>query len=121
MRAEELRRGHPCPAQPSHTGCFGQATPWGLWLQSCAGPALLCPRHGAPAGPKQHPKPPSPCSAPQEEHKQFGCNSWEFLGGSTLQVEKGSKFSLGKFPAMLGTRDGLRVWALPPDLGSQVS
>lgn len=31
-RAEELRWGRPCPAQPSHT--FGQATLWGLWPRS---------------------------------------------------------------------------------------
>lgn len=75
--------------------------------------ALLCP-----AGPKHHPKPPSsPCSAPREEHKQFEGNSWV---DQVCRRKKAAKFSLGKFPAMLGTRAGLQVWALPPDLGSQV-
>lgn len=64
---------------------------------------------------------PEPQQDPNTAQNPHGTQAaWgQFLRGSALQEEKGNKLSLGKFPAMLGTRDGLQVWALPPDLGSQ--
>lgn len=102
-----------CPAQPHTPGALGS------WSQSHVGPALLC---SALATEPQW----DPNTAQHSLSTTGGAQAvrGEFLGGSALQEEKGSKLSLGKFPAILGTRDGLHGPApglgAAPDLGSQV-
>lgn len=108
-RAEEPRWGCPCPAQPSDL-VLQPSHFVGFMAPELYGTSSALPSPRSPSRTQTSPKTLSPSSAPREKHKQFGGNSW------VDQQEEKCRLSLGKFPAMLGTCDGLQGPA--PGLGT---